>query len=385
MTATATFTFPTATIFGAGALSELPARIKQMGGKRPLVVTDPGVLETQAFEKLTLALDKTKLGKTWELFHGVHTNPIEQDVVDAARAFVEAQCDLVIAFGGGSALDVGKACRLLVKRPDLKLGKFNSNDDWTNIPRCLCIPTTAGAGSEMVHTATITLSQPTRRYAISLPRLLPRLVILDPELTLDLPPHYTAYTGIDALAHSIEAFTSPVIHPICDGIALEAIHMIARALPKAYKDGKDIDARSKMLMASSMGGIALQKELGAAHALAHPLSAHCGLHHGLALALSLPHVMKFNAERKPGLYRRVALACGQDVQKAKPEEADQKAIEYIKKLSAELGITGTLRDHGLKEHLLLTLAMQAFADPAHTTNPVPVNYDDFKALYQVAL
>lgn len=381
----ATFSFPTATIFGPGTVSELPARIKQMGGKRTLVITDPGILETRAFEKLAQAFDRTKLGQTWELFHGVHSNPIEQDVINAAKVFRECECDLVLAFGGGSAMDVAKASRLLVKRPELKLGKFTFQDDWSGIPRCICVPTTAGAGSELGSTATITLGGSNRRSVLSLPRLLAKLVILDPELTVGLPPNLTASTGIDALTHCIESFTSPNFHPMCDAIALEAIHMIARALPKAFQNGKDLEARSRMLMASAMGGVAVQKELGAAHAMAHPLGGYGGLHHGLANALCLPHVMEFNARRKPGVYRRVGIACGLDVLKLKPEEADQKTVEYMKKFMKDLGFDGGLRAHGIKETMLETLAIHAFEDPCHVTNPVAVNYDDLKAIYRAAL
>jgi 4-hydroxybutyrate dehydrogenase len=380
-----TFSFPTATIFGAGAISELLTRLKQMGCKRPLVVTDPGLLETHAFEKLMLVLDKTNLGKTWELYHGVHSNPTEQDVIDAAKAYREAQCDGILAFGGGSALDVGKACRLFILRPDLKLAKFNFQDDWNGMPRCLCIPTTAGAGTEMSQTITITLAGTKRRNAFFLPRLLPKLVILDPELTLGLPPQITASAGMDALTHCIESFTSPNFQPMCDGIALEAMHLIIRALPKAFQNGKDLEARARMLVSAAMSGVALQKHLGAVHALAHPLSAHCGLHHGVANALCLPLVMEYNARHKPGLYRRVGLAFGLDIQRVKPEEADQKTIEYLKKFIADLGINGGLRAHGMKDTLLETLATQAYEDPSHVTNPVPVNYDDLKALYRAGL
>ncbi len=383
--AIANFSFPTAILFGPGTLGELPTRLKQMGGRRPLVVTDPGLLQTRAFEALRTTLGAQQFGKTWELFHGVHCNPAEQDVIDAATAFRDAHCDSVIAFGGGSALDVGKACRLMAKRPDLKLAKFNFYDDWSNLPRCICIPTTAGTGSEVGRTADITLAGTQRRTTLFLPRLLAKLVILDPHLTLDLPPELTAATGMDALTHCIEAFTSPVINPFCDGIALEGIHMIIGALPRAVKDGKDIEARGKMLLAAAMGGVAVQKDLGATHALAHPLSALCGMHHGLANALCLPHVMTLNSQRKPGLYRRVGLACGLDVLKAKTEEADRLTIEFLAKFIAGLGLTGSLRAHGAKESLLEALASQAFADPSHATNPVPVNWDDLKGLYKAAL
>jgi 4-hydroxybutyrate dehydrogenase len=380
-----TFSFPTATLFGAGTVSELPTRLKQMGARRPLVVTDPGLLQTHAFELLRNTLGSKQLGQSWELFHGVHSNPTEQDVIDAAKAFREAQCDLVIAFGGGSALDVGKACRLLVKRPDLKLSKFNFNDDWSGMPRCICIPTTAGTGSEVGRSSGITLAGTQRRSVIFLPRLLAKLVILDPDLTLDLPPKLTAATGLDALTHCIESFTSPVFQPFCDGIALEGIHLIVGALPLAVKNGKDVEARGKMLVAAAMGGVAFQKDLGATHSLAHPLSALCGMHHGTANAICLPHVMQFNARHKPGLYRRIGLACGLEVLKLSAEEADQKTIDFLKKFVSYLGLSEGLRAYGVKESQLDALCSQAFVDSCHATNPVPVNRDDLKALYQAAL
>jgi len=379
------FSFPTATIFGPGALAELPTRLQQMGCRKPLVVTDPGLLQTQAFEKLKSTLGSKELGKTWDLFHGVHTNPTEQDVVDAAKAFRASSCDLVIAFGGGSALDVGKACRLLVKKPDLKLSNFSFKDDWSGLARCVCIPTTAGTGSEVGRSSVITLAGTQRRSVIFLPRLLAKLVVLDPEVTLDLPPHLTAATGCDALTHCIESFTSHEFQPFCDGVALEGIHYIVEALPRAFKNGKDIDARGKMLVAAAMGGVAFQKDLGATHSLAHPLSALCGMHHGTANAICLPHVMEFNAKHKTGLYRRVGMAGGLDVMRASPEEADRKTIDFIKRFIEKLGITGGLRAHGVQEMQLDALSAQAFTDTCHLTNPVPVTREDLRALYQAAL
>ena len=380
----ANFSFPTATLFGPGTISELPARLTQMGARRPLVVTDGGLLQTRAFEILRNTLGPSQLGKTWELFHGVHTNPIEQDVIDAAKAVRETKCDSVIAFGGGSALDVGKACRLLVKRPDMKLAKFSTNDDWSGLVRCICIPTTAGTGSEVGRSSVITLSGTQRRSVIFSPRLLAKLVILDPEVTVDLPPQLTAATGMDALTHCIESFTSPIFQPFCDGIALEGVYLITRNLPRAFKNGKDVEARGKMLAAAAMGGVAFQKDLGATHSLAHPLSALCGMHHGTANAICLPHVMEFNSQRKPGLYARVGIACGLDIMKATPAEADRRTIDFIKRFLADLGLSGGLRAHGVKESSFDALAPQAFADSCHVTNPVPVNQEDLRKLYEAA-
>src|ERR1043166_7116320 len=377
----ASFSFPTAVIFGAGSCSELATRLRQMGGRRALVVTDKALAQTSAFELLANHLGRSNLGKTWELFDGVHSNPFEQDVVAAAKAFRDARCDTVVAFGGGSALDVGKALRLLAKKPDLKLKDFNFNDDWNGLPRCIAIPTTAGPGSEAGRSAVITLEGTHKKAVIFLPRLLAKLVILDPELTRDLPPQLTAATGIDALTHCVESFTSPTFNPMCDGIALEGIRMIVSALPRAVAHAQDMEARGQMLVAAAMGGVAFQKDLGATHSLAHPLSTLAGMHHGTANAVCLPHVMHFNAQRKPGLYRRVGIACGLEVVSVPDEVADFRTIEFVKKFIADLGIKHSLHQYGAKESQLDALADQAFEDSCHLTNPIPVNRDDLKQLY----
>lgn len=379
VSAVSTFSFPTTTLFGPGAIAELPTRLGQMGARRPLVVTDTGLLETRAFAAL-----KKAVGASCEIFSGVHPNPVEQDVVQAARAFREKGCDSVIAFGGGSALDVGKACRLLIKRPDLALSQFNFNDDWIGLAPCVCVPTTAGTGSEVGRSSVITLEATQRKGVLFHPQLLARLVVLDPELTLDLPAKLTAATGLDALTHCVESFTSPVFHPLCDGIALEGIHLIVEALPRAYRNGTDLDARGKMLVAAAMGAVAFQKDLGATHSLAHPLSSLCGMHHGTANAVCLPHVMEFNAQRKPGLYRRVGVAAGLDVLKAGDTEADRRTIQFMRVLIRELGLGEGLGSHGVNESHLDALVEQAWADPCHQTNPVPVTRDDLRALYTAA-
>ena len=375
-----TFNFPTTTLFGAGTLAELPARMSAAGLRRPLVVTDAGLLPTRAFAALQSAV-----GQGVAVFSGVHPNPVEADVSAAATAFREHGCDVVIAFGGGSALDAGKACRLFLKRPDLQLANYNYSDDWSGLAPCICIPTTAGTGSEVGRSSVITPTGAQRKAVIFHPQLLARLVILDPELTVDLPPKLTAATGLDALTHCIESFTSPLFHPLCDGIALEGAHLIIDALPRAFRDGRDLDARGKMLVAAAMGAVAFQKDLGATHSLAHPLSAICGMHHGTANALCLPPVMRFNAQRKPGLYRRVGLAANLDVLRASDADADRMTVEFIQKFNTDLGFGGGLSSFGVKESQLDALADEAFADACHQTNPVPVTRDDLRALYRAAL
>lgn len=376
-----TFSFPTPTLFGPGAIAELPARAQRLGIHKPLLVTDAGVLKTSAFKKIAEVLGEKQLGTNWFVYSGVHANPVENDVREAAAAFREHGCDGVIAVGGGSPLDVGKAARLLAKRPGFDFAKFYDEPDWSGLAPLIAIPTTAGTGSEVGRSSVITLDATHRKAVLFHAELLAKLVILDPGLTTGLPPKLTAATGADALTHCIESYTCPVFHPMCDGIALEGIRLIIDALPRAYRDGNDLDARGKMLAAAAMGAVAFQKDLGVVHSLAHPLSTVCGLHHGLANALCLVASMKFCAARKPGIYRRVGIACGLDVVKGSDQEADAATIAFLAKFLAELGLNTRLSEHGVKLEQLEALLAQAVDDPCHKTNVVPVSKEDFRQLY----
>lgn len=375
------FSFPTTTLFGPGVLSELPERVRKLGIRRPLVVTNPGLLQTEAFHALAGALGKDTQQKSWFVYSGVHANPVENDVREAAALFQHHACDSVIALGGGSPLDVGKAARLLAKRPGFKLERFYDEADWSGLAPFIAIPTTAGTGSEVGRSSVITLETTQRKAVLFHPELLAKLVILDPQLTVSLPAKLTAATGADALTHCIESYTCPVFHPMCDGIALEGIRLIAEALPRAYRDGKDLDARGKMLVAAAMGAVAFQKDLGVVHSLAHPLSTICHLHHGLANALCLVAGMKFCAARKPGLYHRVGIACGLDLVRSPEAEADRATIAFIAAFLTNLGLNTKLREHGVTAEHLDVLVDQAFDDPCHKTNAVPVTREDLRALY----
>jgi alcohol dehydrogenase class IV len=369
-----TFSFPTTVLFGPGTVKELPQRLAAMGATKPLVVTDKGLLGTPAFR----AIEALSGGK-WPVFSGVTPNPVGDDVERGAEAFRKGGCDSVVAVGGGSALDVGKVVRIRVAWPDVPLRGFNPPAKAAQVPLapCVTIPTTAGTGSEIGRSSVIVFDG--KKAVVFHPSLLAKLAILDPELTVGLPPKLTAATGADALTHCIESYTSPEFHPMCDGIALEGVRLIADALPRAVKSGGDIDARGKMQVAAMMGGVAFQKDLGAAHSLSHPLSSICGLHHGTANALTLPVVMDFNAERKPGLYRRVGEAMGI------PGSSDAQAIDAVRSLLRQVGLPGGLRAHGVQESQFDALADQAFADPCHQTNPVPVTKQDLRRLYQLAM
>jgi len=363
----------------------LPQRLKNLGLANPLVVTDPGLLHTEAFSILETRLGKQERDKSWHVFSQVHPNPIEQDVIKGAEAYRAGRCDSIIAFGGGSALDAGKAIRLLLKRPGFDLATFDWKDDWFGLAPCICIPTTAGTGSEVGRSSVIILEKTKKKSVLFHPGLLANLVLLDPELTRGLPAKLTAATGADALTHCIESFTSPVFHPLCDGIALEGVHIIIQALPRAFRNGNDIEARGLMLVAAAMGAIAFQKDLGATHSLAHPLSTICGMHHGLANALCLPFVMRFNMERKPGLYRRIGITCGLDVMNVSDKEADEQTIEFIGDFLNKLGLRAGLRNYDVTDAHIAMMAPQAYADGCHQTNPVPVTEADLLNLYNQAL
>ena len=367
-----TFSFPTTVLFGAGAVGELPARLAAMRVRRPLVVTDPGLVATPAFRRI-----EALSGGRWPVFSGVTPNPVEADVTRAADAFRQNDCDAVVAVGGGSALDVGKLLRVWVAWPQASARSFTAPPDPPALAPCVTIPTTAGTGSEVGRSSVVVVEG--KKAVFFHPALLARLAILDPDLTTGLPPKLTAATGADALTHCVESFTSPEFHPMCDGIALEGIRLIADALPRAVRDGNDLDARGKMLVAAMMGGIAFQKDLGAAHSLSHPLSSLCGLHHGTANALTLPVVMEFNASRKPGLYARVGEAMGLT------DRSDVQVIAAVRQLLGDVGLGGGLAAHGVKASQLDALADQALADPCHKTNPVPVTRDDLRRLYELAM
>ena len=377
------FSFPTRVELGAGKVKELAEILRGLGIERPLVVTDAGFANTEAFGGIRQGLDASPLD--WSFFSDVHSNPLEQDVRGALATYRDGGCDGVVGLGGGSPLDVAKAMRLLIKRPDLKLSEFDWLEDWSRLVPLVAIPTTAGTGSEVGRSAVITPEATQRKAVLFHPALLASVAILDPELTLSLPSHLTAATGFDALTHCVESFTSPVFHPLCDGIALEGIRLLAQALPAVMANPQDVEARAKLLIAAAMGGIAFQKDLGAAHSMAHPLSTLHGMHHGLANALCLPTVMRFNAERAPGVYRQVALALGADVVKAEDAAADDAAIDAVSALLQTLQIDPGLGSRGIGEDHLAALADEAVIDPCHQTNPVPVSREDFVALYRNAL
>ena len=382
---TTSFNFPTDTRVGSGVISQLNETRLSLGIHRPLVVTDSGLLETDAFKRLAAALLPGEPERDWFLHSDVQPNPTEANTRGAAELALANGCDGVIGLGGGSALDAAKVCRILIKQPQLKLADYDWEADWSGLLPFIAIPTTAGTGSEVGRSGVVTPDGGESKGMYFHPELLAKCVFLDPELTTGLPPGLTAATGIDALTHCIESYTSPVFQPLCDGIALEGIALIVRALPAAITDGSDLDARGQMLVAAAMGGVAFQKDLGATHSLAHPLSAICGVHHGTANAICLPPVMRFNAQKKPGVYRRIGLACGLDVVSCSDTDADEQTIHFIDDFTRRCGMPPSLEEVGVEEQHIEALADQAWLDPCHQTNPVPVTREDLKELFLKAL
>jgi alcohol dehydrogenase class IV len=373
------FNFPTTIRFGAGAVKELPAYLKQNNLKAPLVVTDPVIAQLPFFK--TIINDLKDNGLSIEVFSDIHKNPVKSDVYKGTDAWDDTKRDSIVGIGGGAALDVARSIVLrinhredLFKYDDLIGGDIYVTND---VPHFVTVPTTSGTGSEVGRSAVISDDVTHQKKILFSPKLLAKIVFADPLLTMDLPSFVTAATGMDALTHNMEAFLAKNYHPICDGIALEGITLINESLANAVNK-PDLESRSKMLLASMMGAIAFQKGLGVVHSLAHPLSALLDTHHGLANAVNIPYGMKFNIAGFEDKFRRIARTL------ELKEENGEAVVKYLFELNSKISIPHKLRDIQVKEEHLETLADLAFADFAHPNNPKPVNRKDFRQLYQEA-
>jgi alcohol dehydrogenase class IV len=374
------WSFPTTVVFGAGALATLPDHVKRAGGSRVLVVTDPGVVKAGIVAKVLAALDGA--GIPHAVFDAVDPNPVEKNVTDGVAAYKAAGANLIVTVGGGAPLDTGKliALKATHDRPLVDYDDATGGDRFVtaSVPPTIAIPTTAGTGSEVGRSGVVTLEATGRKTVIFSPYFLAKAAILDPSLTVGLPPAITAATGFDALTHCLEAYVSLGDHPMADAIALGGLELAARHLERAVKTGTDLEARGAMMKAAAMGAVAFQKGLGACHSLAHPLSSEKGLHHGLANALCLPAVVRWNAEvigadRRAHLHQALGLAVGVDL-------ADALAA-----LRARLGLPDGLRSQGVTEADVAKLADKAFEDACHRSNPRPATRDDLAALYRASL
>jgi alcohol dehydrogenase class IV len=372
------FSFPTAIRFGPGARMEVAAHLKKRGCKRPLIVTDKALAALPVLAEFRSHLQ----GLDVAVYGGVFGNPMASQVTAGAQAFRDHQADCVIGFGGGAALDVAKVVGIAATHEGGILEYAYDHPQVRAIERELpyfvALPTTAGTGSEVGRSAVISEDDTHLKRIIFSPKVLARCVFADPELTLALPPHVTAATGMDALTHNVESYLSPAWHPLCDGIALEGTRIAARSLERAVKHPQDIAARSDMMMASMMGAIAFQKDLGAVHACAHALGAVCDLHHGLANALMIDTVLAWNHEAARAKFDELAHVCG-------VAGGGAQFVPWLRGLKARIGIAGRLADHGVRREQLPRLVEIALADICHRTNPRPVKAEDFERLFAAAL
>lgn len=375
------WTYPTAVRFGAGRISEIADACAAAGMSRPLLVTDRGLATMDITRKTLEHMDAAGLGQA--MFSEVDPNPNERNVAAGLDVLRAGGFDGVIAFGGGSGLDLGKVLAFMAGQRR-SLWDFEDVGDWWTradadaILPIVAVPTTAGTGSEVGRAGVITNSETHEKKIIFHPRMLPAVVICDPELTVGMPPAITAGTGLDAFAHCVEAFCSPHYHPMSQGIALEGMRLVKDYLPRAYADGADLEARAHMMSAAAMGSTAFQKGLGAIHALSHPIGAHHHTHHGTTNAVCMPAVLQFNRPAAEGVLTDAAnylgIAGGFDGFAA-----------FVDQFNASLGIPRTLTELGVTAPDLDVLTRSALADPSVGGNPVEMTYDNTRALFEACL
>lgn len=384
------FSFPTTIHFGVGARRLVAGHLREHGIKRPLIVTDRGI----AALPLLPAFVADLAGFSTAVFAEIHGNPVGSQVMAGAAAYRAHDADAVIGLGGGAALDVAKAVGLMAQHPgdvlEYAWDHPQARPITDSLPHFIAVPTTAGTGSEVGRSAVVSDDVSHVKRILFSPRLLAKAVFADPELTLALPPAITAATGMDALTHNVESYLSPAYHPLCDGIAVEGVRIAARALPRAFADGADIEARGDMLMSSMMGAIAFQKDLGAVHSCAHALSTVADLHHGLANGVMIDHVMRFNlpaATAKLAELARVAGVPGADV--ATADAAALAFVDWLARLKRDLGIAATLSALEIPRRLsradIPALVDIAIDDICHRTNPRKCERQDFERIFDAAM
>ena len=371
--------YPTTVWVGENRVNDLNEACIDLNIKKPLFVTDKDLVNLPFIKKIIS--ENLKKFDQFEIFSNFTGNPVGENVDQGVKEFKKRKCDGVIAIGGGSALDVGKAIAFMSgqNRPiwDFEdVGDFWKRATEKNIAPIIAIPTTAGTGSETGRASAIINKKTGIKKIIFHPKILPSIVILDPILTIDLPPRLTAATGMDALAHNLEAYCAPNYHPMADGIALEGMKLIKDSLPVAFNDGKNISARQNLLAASSMGSTAFQKGLGAIHSLSHPVNAQFNIHHGLSNAIFMPYVLTFN---RTSIEKKIISICDYlDL-----EKSFESFLKWILKLRSDLNIPNKLSDVlDCKDLDLDQLSLMAFEDPSTSGNPKKISKDDLKSIYQ---
>ena len=374
--------YPTTVWVGKNRIDDLPNACENLKIVNPLFVTDKDLIELPFIKNIISNLKK-KFSQ-FNIFSNFTGNPIGENIEEGVEVFKENNSDGVIAIGGGSALDVGKAVAFMSgqNRPiwDFEdIGDYWKRANGDNISPIIAIPTTAGTGSETGRASAIIDKKVGVKKIIFHPKFLPSIVILDPILTLDLSPRLTAATGMDALAHNLEAFCAPGFHPMADGIALEGINLIKTSLMTAFNDGKNIEARQNLLAASSMGSTAFQKGLGAIHSLSHPINAKFDMHHGLSNAIFMPYVLTFNKKLIEKRISTISAFIGL-------ENTFDSFLDWIIKLRKELKIPHKLSELiQIDPNQLEELSQMALEDPSTTTNPTKLTKEDFRKMYQYSI
>ena len=368
--------YPTTMWFGLYRIKDIQKACDNLNIKNPLIVTDPGILQTDIIEKINYSLNKKA-----NIFSEVKSNPTGQNVEEGVKQFNQNNHDGVIAVGGGSGMDTGKGIAFMSKqkRP---LWDFEDIGDWWTransdaIFPIIAVPTTAGTGSETGRASVFTNELTEEKKIIFHPKMLPSVVILDPDLTIPLPPSLTAFTGMDALAHCLEAYSSDIFHPLSQGIALEGMKIIKDNLVEVYKDGKNIKARANMLATSSMGSIAFQKGLGAIHSLSHPIGAIYNTHHGLTNAVFMPYVLLRNKK----VIENKIIDLSRYLNLSNP--SFNSFLDWILDLRKLLSIPHTLKELIDDNSNFEKMSVMALNDPSTSSNPIKLNEDDFLKLYQ---
>ena len=378
MSLRANWNYPTAVIFGEGRIAELPQACRRAGMTAPLLVTDAGLAGTPMVAAAIAGLKADGLGAA--LFSDVRSNPVESNVERGVVALRAGGHDGVVAFGGGSALDVGKVVAFMAgqTRP---MWDFEDIGDWwtradpAGIAPVVAVPTTAGTGSEVGRAGVITQEATHTKKVIFHPGMMPKVVLCDPALTVGLPPRLTAGTGMDALAHCLEAWCAPGFHPMADGIALEGMRLVKDGLVRAVTDGSDMEARAWMMAAAAMGAVAFQKGLGGIHALSHPVGALYDTHHGLTNAVFMPYVLVHN---RPAIAARLARAAAY----LELPASFEGFLDWVLALRTAVGVPHTLPEFGVDDSRFAEIAAMAVVDPTAGGNPLPL--DEAAALAMLA-
>jgi alcohol dehydrogenase class IV len=376
----ANWSYPTTVRFGPGRITELAVSCRAAGITRPLLVTDSGL---SALPVIAQAIELCRsAGLPATVFDGIQPNPVESNVHDGVAVYRGGDHDGVIAIGGGSALDCGKLIAFMSgqTRP---IWDFEDVGDWwtradeTAIAPIVAVPTTAGTGSEVGRAGVVTDEATHTKRVIFHPRMMPKIVICDPGLTVGLPRILTVGTGMDALAHCLEAYCAPGFHPLADGIAAEGVRLVEAYLPRAVADGNDMEARAHMMAAAAMGSTAFQKGLGAIHALSHPIGAICGTHHGMTNAVFMPYVLEFNREAIADRIARLAAYCG-------IAPSFDAFLQWVLQLRRGIGVPHTIKELGVDWALADRVADMAIVDPTASGNPVKLTHAGARRIFQAA-